>query len=63
MLALLQNDPEKRLSAEETLEHSWFRASPSLVAAVVRLMEGGEDQGGSQGDAVTREATERNPED
>ena len=57
--ALLQNDPEKRLSAEKTLEHSWFRASPTLVAAVVRLMEGGQDQGGG----VTREATERNPED
>ena len=39
--ALLEVDPEKRLSCEETLAHPWFTDSPDIVEAAVRLMKEG----------------------
>ena len=39
--ALLEVDPEKRLSCEETLAHPWFAESPHVVDAALKLMKGG----------------------
>lgn len=60
--ALLETEPEKRLSAEAVLQHPWFEGSPALVVAVRGLLHhgepfrpGGEEQG--------RAGTEGRPED
>ena len=39
--ALLEVDPDKRLSCEETLAHPWFAESPHVVDAAVKLMKEG----------------------
>ena len=41
--ALLEVDPEKRLSCEETLAHPWFTKSPDVVDDATNLMNGSLD--------------------
>ena len=40
--ALLVTDPEKRLAAEEVLQHPWFSEDRHLCSLAIEVMAGGE---------------------
>ena len=47
--ALLEVDPETRLSCEEALAHPWFTNDPSTVQAALKLMKNNQSsQNGNQ---------------
>jgi serine/threonine protein kinase len=60
--ALLEMEPEKRLSAEAVLQHPWFEGSPALVADVTGLLHRGKPVR-PDGEVQGRAGTEGRPED
>ena len=51
--ALLEVDPEKRLSCDEILAHPWFTRSPHVVDDAIKLMNGSRDMKSDQKRRVT----------